>query len=380
MRLGVGGIFEVFLNGKSVSRFHNHVTDYGLNTMVTKSIDTLMTKCHVGSGNDAPADSDTALASEIANTSTTTTNTMVSSSAAGYVGRRRKYSFSVGAAEGTLAEMGLSDGTSLFNRQLFLDHYGNATTIEVGATDTLEILCEIRVYIVGTVNTKVSRPNFTIGTESYPSNFSFSSGFFNTSGVSGSSTYLLQQFPYSALNILNSASCWRIAHTTVDISSGDSGFGASATSPGGTVASSVSMTSYVAGSFELSFEIEWTAGALSANNYNLLFLGNVYASFYSKMLEIGISSPYNQASETVWQDSHAYTAGDRFISALGDSFIYEVTTGGTSHASAPTWPTTVGGTVTDGGGVEYECVAPLLRVESTETLTLNVTLSWGRET
>jgi hypothetical protein len=378
MRFTIGGTFSVWLNGKYWGSFHNHVTDYGLNTLVTKSLDTLMGKLHVGSGNTAPADSDTALVTEVATTTTIDTTEYVYDATDGYAGRRRKYSFAVGVATGTLAELGLSDGTSLFNRQLFQDQYGNNTTITVGASDTLEVLCEVRVYMPLAVNTKAANSNFTIGSESYPSNYSMASGFYSSSRPSSQWGSMLV-FPYKALNSFEHVSMWELMHTTNDYSSGDSGV---MTAGGGTDASSVTMTPYVLDSFELEFILEWVAGTLAANNYSVLALHVEYVLFGAnqKFLEIGISSPYNQASETIWQDSHVYTEGDRFIPTLTDSFIYEVTTGGTSHTSAPVWPTTVGGTVTDGGGVEYECVAPLLRVESSESLTLNVTLSWGRET
>lgn len=57
---------------------------------------------------------------------------------------------------------------------------------------------------------------------------------------------------------------------------------------------------------------------------------------------------------TIWQASHAYSAGayvipTTFASISGQTGkIFKCTTAGTSAATQPTWPTAAGGTVTDG--------------------------------
>lgn len=65
-----------------------------------------------------------------------------------------------------------------------------------------------------------------------------------------------------------------------------------------------------------------------------------------------------------WQANHAYSLGARCVctvaygTAAARAFVYEVTTAGTSHATTqPTWPTTVGNTVSD-GGVTWTCRSP----------------------
>jgi hypothetical protein len=55
-----------------------------------------------------------------------------------------------------------------------------------------------------------------------------------------------------------------------------------------------------------------------------------------------------------WENAHAYTL--KKIVRNGER-IYECTVAGTSAATAPTWPTTIGATVTD-GGVTWICREP----------------------
>lgn len=52
-----------------------------------------------------------------------------------------------------------------------------------------------------------------------------------------------------------------------------------------------------------------------------------------------------------WQASHVYTLGQSVHPVTPNTYRYEVTTAGTSGASEPTWPTTLGATVTNGSVV-----------------------------
>lgn len=57
-----------------------------------------------------------------------------------------------------------------------------------------------------------------------------------------------------------------------------------------------------------------------------------------------------------WVASTAYALGDNAEPTAGNGYRYEATVAGTTGASEPTWPTTVGSSVAD-GGVTWVCVS-----------------------
>lgn len=64
--------------------------------------------------------------------------------------------------------------------------------------------------------------------------------------------------------------------------------------------------------------------------------------------ELHILVPKKETS-TAWVKETAYALRDQVIPTTANGYQYICTTAGTSGATEPTWPTTIGGTVTDGG-------------------------------
>lgn len=88
-------------------------------------------------------------------------------------------------------------------------------------------------------------------------------------------------------------------------------------------------------------------GASYGENYN----GYLYAAVtYSN----GSTQHHYFDAPGVWAASTAYAVGAFRTPTTANGFRYEVTTAGTSAASEPTWPTTLGGTVVD-GTVTWTC-------------------------
>ena len=74
-----------------------------------------------------------------------------------------------------------------------------------------------------------------------------------------------------------------------------------------------------------------------------------------------------------WVANTAYALGDIVVPTTLNGYWYECTTAGTSHATTePTWPTTVGGTVTD-GTVTWTCRTSEIPFEYEEIIVLGAT-------
>ena len=177
--------------------FPNLITDGGLNRIGTGGF---LTNCHVGSGTVAPATTDTALQTFVANK----TNALSSSSAAQasppyYGSFTRTFRFDEGTAAGNLSEVGVGWGATasgpLFSRALIVDALGDPTTITVLADEVLDVSYQLRLYppLTDTVVAVTdSGPDATIHTVTVRASNVTSSGSNNTFGWSpdGNSTTL----------------------------------------------------------------------------------------------------------------------------------------------------------------------------------------------
>lgn len=133
------------------------LADWFPNLITTNGADLLgggnpLTYCSVGSGNRAPALTDTALQSLIA---TTGTNGPLGiqygnpGSAPWYGSTTVQYAFAQGAATGNLSEVGVgagNTGLNLFSRALILDGGGSPTTITVLSTEALYVTYQLNQY------------------------------------------------------------------------------------------------------------------------------------------------------------------------------------------------------------------------------------------
>jgi len=66
------------------------------------------------------------------------------------------------------------------------------------------------------------------------------------------------------------------------------------------------------------------------------------------------TTAYEGCDPNVWVASTAYAVGSAVRPTVRNGFAYEVTTAGSTAATEPTWPTTAGATVVN-GGVTFTC-------------------------
>lgn len=116
-----------------------------------------------------------------------------------------------------------------------------------------------------------------------------------------------------------------------------------------------SLTSVYGGTTTLTHESD-----LSDNPQDLqLWFGSTNAT---RKLEAQSNPGVDQVSLTPtdilpeWVASTAYSLGDTAEPTVDNTYRYTVTTAGTSAASEPTWPTSIGSTVVD-GTVTWTCIA-----------------------
>lgn len=146
--------------------FNNLITNQGLDwfgafaytTFNSSGYATLPGMCTVGTGNTAPAFTDTALVSPlgISNTWLSPGNYTTSyvTGPPDYISAVGTHTFTLGSIVGNIAEIGLgvqattgATTLSLFSRALIVDGGGSPTTIAVTSADQLVVTYELRMYL-----------------------------------------------------------------------------------------------------------------------------------------------------------------------------------------------------------------------------------------
>lgn len=127
--------------------FPNLITNIGLDQYDSSGF---FSTCAVGSGNTAPAFTDTQLVSLVASTTNTVgSTTQAAQSSSPYFGTTTKsWAFVAGTATGNLSEVGIGvDATHLFSRALILDGGGSPTTITILSTEQLNVTYQLGSYV-----------------------------------------------------------------------------------------------------------------------------------------------------------------------------------------------------------------------------------------
>ena len=110
-------------------------------------------------------------------------------------------------------------------------------------------------------------------------------------------------------------------------------------------------STFVAGNAEIT-----AAGELRSARFDIELAGLARSELYSCLSDLYDSGTL---SESVWLANHAYAKDALVEPTVRNGYRYRCTVSGTSHASTqPTWPTTVGNTVTD-NGVTWKCVSKI---------------------
>lgn len=155
LNAGVGGKFRIVaIRPDGTERvladwFDNLILDKGLDRIAT-FID-CTSYCRVGSGSTPPDFGDLQMEEPIASTTSTVGAALGGNSAsAPYYGWSRKtFRFALGAAAGSINEVGIGWGTAsgqLFSRALVKNSIGDPITLTVLSDEVLDVTYELRVY------------------------------------------------------------------------------------------------------------------------------------------------------------------------------------------------------------------------------------------
>jgi hypothetical protein len=147
-----------------LTSFDNLITDGGMDMFYSTASDgtlstrDILARCHVGTGNTAPAVTDTQLATWLATHNTNMGGTVAFSDDAThpYWYATRIYRFEAGTATGNVAEVGIGRSKlALFSRAL-TESGGVPTTITILSDEYLDVTYEMRNYIDPTGGTAIA--------------------------------------------------------------------------------------------------------------------------------------------------------------------------------------------------------------------------------
>lgn len=132
--------------------FDNLIVNNGMDLLGTNTdVDgSILLAARVGTGSTPPVNTDTALGSQLAASTTEQAVVAGAASTAPYFGWLRKtFRFAAGVAAGNISEVGIATGATtgtLFSRALTVDGSGNPITITVLSDELLDVVYELRYY------------------------------------------------------------------------------------------------------------------------------------------------------------------------------------------------------------------------------------------
>lgn len=106
----------------------------------------------------------------------------------------------------------------------------------------------------------------------------------------------------------------------------------------------------------------------------------IYLDANCTNIKIDRETFFNVGTIVAWQASTAYVLNTLAAPSTYGELVFKCTTAGTSNTTEPTWPTTVGGTVTDGTAVWTAQCAPIIYKCARSEITLEpTTVSLGHQ-
>lgn len=135
---------------RELPRFHNLITNLGLDRFGSVGGNALYTHCHVGTGTATPSYTDTQLQNFLASIGSPSSSASNAGSPDYYSYRTFTWTSAIGAlGNNNLTEIGISGQSAnglLFSRELIRDPNGNPAAFPISADEQLEVTYELRLY------------------------------------------------------------------------------------------------------------------------------------------------------------------------------------------------------------------------------------------